>query len=171
MSIVSILWRHICASSYEDARHERVQVFYTAKYGCFWFVCRRLHENQVIDIFDDARGFERADTFIEPPPVDCMTNENSGEEDWECEIHYLNDRQLAACAKANIIYSDRTQRLGKMPYDSVSSVSMIFQKYVSNSVMEAWWFIDLFCMFVAVCFCIPSAHARTRVCIYVCACV
>ena len=43
--------------------------------------CRYFNVNEVLDILEDSGDFSRADIFIEPPPVDDLTNEDSGDED------------------------------------------------------------------------------------------
>ena len=42
--------------------------------------CKYFNVNEVLDILEDSGDFSRADIFIEPPPVDDLTNEDSGHE-------------------------------------------------------------------------------------------
>ena len=49
-------------------------------------------------MLEDEGNFEAADIFIEPPPVDALTDEDCADEDNGGTIDNLNGRQLAASA-------------------------------------------------------------------------
>ena len=69
-------------SSYEDARHEWVQVFCTLFFVTYdLFFNRYFNVNEVLDILENSGAFQSADIFIEPPPANELTDEDSGDED------------------------------------------------------------------------------------------
>ncbi|KAK7099022.1 hypothetical protein V1264_003223 [Littorina saxatilis] len=74
---------------------------------------RRYTVNDVLDILEENNTFQRADVFIEPPPVDMLTDEDSGDEEERPTVENLNGRQLSASATATIILPDGRQTIGE----------------------------------------------------------
>ena len=54
-------------------------------------------------MLEDEGNFEAADIFIEPPPVDALTDEGSADEDDGWTIDNMNGRQLAAPAAVTVL--------------------------------------------------------------------
>lgn len=64
-------------------------------------------------MLEDDDLFQRADIFLDPPEVDELTDEDSGEEDGECAVHNLSGRQLTASATATIVGLSGRTTLGE----------------------------------------------------------
>lgn len=92
----------------KDARAKWPEVF-----SCTGWVCFRFTVNEVIDMLEDDDLFQRADIFLDPPEVDELTDEDSGEEDGECAVHNLSGRQLTASATATIVGLSGRTTLGE----------------------------------------------------------
>lgn len=93
--------------------------FFTLMHSRLSSVFRRyFNVNEVLDMLEDSGDFSRADIYIEPPAVDELTDEDSGDEDCGGTIQNLNGRQLAARASATVIYADGREQVGE---DDVSN--------------------------------------------------
>ena len=90
-------------------------------------------------MLEESNSFTRADIFIEPPPVDPLTDEDSGDEDEGPAAENLNGRQLSALATATVIYPDGRQTVGETEDiwtsdndDEVVSTVLVVYKKCSN---------------------------------------
>jgi hypothetical protein len=67
-----------------------------------YYFFRKLTVHDVISMLEEDNAFQTADIFLEPPPVDELTDEDSGEEDGGGTIDNLNRHQLAASVDVTI---------------------------------------------------------------------
>ena len=58
------------------------------------FICRRFNLDKVLSMEDSEQALERADIHIESPPLDDVTDEDSGFEDGNVSMNNLPGRQL-----------------------------------------------------------------------------
>ena len=68
--------------------------------------------NEVLGMLEDSNDFSCAGVLIEPPAVDDLTDEDSGDDETGT-IQNLNGRQLAARATATVIRADGRQQVGE----------------------------------------------------------
>ena len=59
--------------------------------------------NEVLSMLEDDTDFQSADIYLESPPADELTDEDSGEEDGGGTVDNLNGRQLSAGAEVTIV--------------------------------------------------------------------
>ena len=81
---------------------------------------RYFNVNEVLDILEEDVTFQQTDVYIQPPPVDELTDEDSGDEDEGAAIQNLNGRQLSARATATISYPHGRETVGKTEENGTS---------------------------------------------------
>ena len=80
----------------------------------------------MVDILNDDSEFTNANIYLEPPPVDELTDEDSGDEEGGGTIDNLSGRQLGMAATATIHYVDGSHTIGEEQLnDQVSNVYRI----------------------------------------------
>lgn len=72
-------------------------------------------------MLENEAEFQRADIHIEPPPVDCLTDEDSADEDEEVVIDNLPGRVLRQQASATLINPDGRTVIGEIDQTLVST--------------------------------------------------
>lgn len=85
----------------------------------------RLNAHDVICMLEDDNGFHLADIFLDPPPPDQLTNEDSNEECGGITVDNLNGRQLSAGVEVTITGGVRTRDTADADNESSSSDEIV----------------------------------------------
>ena len=89
-------------SQFRDARTDRVRFFIVVLFD-LTVVSSTFTIHEVISMLEGEESFEAADIFIEPPPVDALTDEDIADKDDGGTTDNLNGRQLAASAAVTFL--------------------------------------------------------------------